>query len=127
MVKVKTSMGLEENVAGALCYALIWITGILFFFMEKENKTIRFHAMQSILTFIPLTILGWILGWIGAPSIGGYGYYNYSYNPGIPALVWLSWAIWIITVLLWLILMFKAYNGEKFKLPVIGDIAEKHA
>ena len=70
MVKAKTSMGLEENVAGALCYALIWITGIIFFFMEKENKTIRFHAMQSILTFIPLTILGWILGWIGAPSIG---------------------------------------------------------
>ena len=121
MTKGKSTMGLEENVASALCYVLIWLTGIIFFFMEKENKTVRFHAMQSILTFIPLTILGWILGWIGAPSIG----WGYSYNPGIPALVWASWVIWLITGLLWLILMFKAYKGEKFKLPVIGDIAEK--
>ncbi|MCK5258796.1 MAG: hypothetical protein KAJ69_04690, partial [Thermoplasmatales archaeon] len=129
MVKAKSAMRLEENVASALCYVLIWLTGIIFFFMEKENKTIRFHAMQSILTFIPLSILGWILGWIGAPSVGwgSYGYYGYSYNPGIPALLWLSWAIWAITGLLWLILVFKAYKGEKFKLPVIGDIAEKHA
>ena len=129
MAKAKSTMGLEENVASALCYVLTWLTGIIFFFMEKENKTVRFHAMQSILTFIPLTILGWILGWIGQPSFGygGYGYYGYSYSPGIPALVWASWAIWAITGLLWLILVFKAYKGEKFKLPVIGDIAEKHA
>ena len=122
-------MNLEENVASALCYVLIWLTGIIFFFMEKENKTVRFHAMQSILTFIPLSILGWILGWIGRPSFGygSYGYYGYSYSPGIPALLWASWAIWAITGLLWLILVFKAYQGEKFKLPVIGDIAEKHA
>ena len=129
MVKAKSAMGLEENVASALCYVLIWLTGIIFFFMEKENKTIRFHAMQSILTFIPLSILGWILGWIGAPSVGwgSYGYYSYPYNPGIPALVWASWAIWAITGLLWIILVFKAYKGEKFKLPIVGDIAEKNA
>ena len=129
MASGKSTMGLEENVASALCYVLTWLTGIIFFFMEKENKTVRFHAMQSILTFIPLTILGWILGWIGRPSFGygSYGYYGYSYSPGIPALVWASWGIWAITGLLWLILVFKAYKGEKFKLPVIGDIAEKHA
>ena len=129
MAKGKSSMNLEENIASVICYVGIWVTGIIFFFMEKENKTVRFHAMQSILTFIPLSILGWILGWIGAPSVGwgSYGYYGYSYNPGIPALLWLSWAIWVITGLLWLILVFKAYKGEKFKLPVIGDIAEKHA
>ena len=129
MAKAKVAMGLEENVAGALCYVLTWLTGIIFFFMEKENKTVRFHAMQSILTFIPLTILAWILGWIGAPRWTGYGgWFGYgSFSPGIPALVWLSWAIWAITGLLWLILMFKAYKGEKFKLPVIGDIAEKLA
>lgn len=128
MAKAKTAMGLEENVASALCYVLTWLTGIIFFFMEKENKTVRFHAMQSILTFIPLTILGWILGWVGAPRWTGYGgLYGYgSFSPGIPALVWASWAIWAITGLLWIILVFKAYKGEKFKLPVIGDIAEKH-
>lgn len=126
----KTSMNLEENIAGVLCYILVWVTGIIFYFLEKENKTVRFHAMQSILTFLPLSILGWIFGWIGAPSVSyGTGYMGYSIptlNPGIPALIWLSWIIWVITVILWLILMFKAYKGEKFKLPVVGDIAEKH-
>jgi len=128
MAKAKTTMNLEENVASALCYVLMWLTGIIFYFMEKENKTVRFHAMQSILTFLPLTIIGFIFGWIGAPSVGwGYGYYDVSYNPGIPALIWLSWAIYAVMFILWLVLIIKAYQGEKFKLPVVGDIAEKHA
>ena len=124
----KTSMNLDENVASLLCYVLTWLTGIIFYLVEKENKTVRFHALQSILTFIPLTVLGWILGWIGRPSVGwGYGYTGYSYNPGIPALVWVSYGIWALTAILWLILIIKAYQGEKFKLPIVGDIAEKHA
>ena len=106
----KTSMNLEENVAGALCYVIVWITGIIFFFLEKENKTVRFHAMQSILTFLPLSILGWIIGWIGAPKVayGGYGWWGtgVTVDPGIPALVWLSWIILVITIILWLILHF---------------------
>lgn len=123
----KSSMNLEENVAGALCYVIVWITGIIFFFLEKENKTVRFHAMQSILTFLPLTILSAVVGWIGAPKFTGWGPSGWGWDPGIPALVWLSWIIWVITIILWLILMFKAYQGEKFKLPIVGDIAEKHA
>ena len=123
MAKAKTTMNLEENVASALCYVLTWITGIIFYFLEKDNKTVRFHAMQSILTFLPLTIIGYIFGWIGAPSIG----WGYSYNPGIPVLIWLSWAIYAVTFILWLILIIKAYQGEKFKLPIVGDIAEKNS
>ena len=131
----KTSMNLEENIAGVLCYLLTWITGIIFYFMEKKNKTVRFHALQSILTFLPLMILTWIFVWIGSPSVGyygstnvyGYSVPNYSYNPGIPALIYLSWLIDVIIAILWIVLMIKAYQGEKFKLPIIGDIAEKHA
>ena len=135
MAEVKSTMNMKENVASALCYVLTWLTGIIFYLVEKENKTVRFHAMQSILTFLPLTILAWILGYVGAPSVGYYGstnYYgydvpNYTYNPGIPVLIWISWGIWVLTVILWLILIIKAYQGEKFKLPIIGDIAEKHS
>jgi len=124
----KTSMNIEENMAGLLCYLVVWVTGIIFYFMEKKNKTVRFHALQSILTFLPLSVIGWLVGWIGMPKLGyGYGYYGWSYDPGIPALVYLSWVIWAITVILWLVLMIKAYQGEKFKLPIVGDIAEKHA
>ena len=129
MEKGKSTMNMEENVASALCYVLTWLTGLIFYFMEKENKTVRFHAMQSILTFIPLTIIAWILGWVGAPkwSYGGGWYGIGSYDPGIPALVWASWGIWALTGILWIILVFKAYQGQKFKLPIVGDIAEKHA
>lgn len=123
----ESSMKMEENVASALCYVLTWLTGIIFYFLEKKNKTVRFHAMQSILTFIPLTILGWLLGWLGAPKVHWSGGWSYSYDPGIPALIYLSWIIWIVMFVLWVILIIKAYQGEKFKLPVVGDIAEKHS
>ncbi|RZN34334.1 MAG: DUF4870 domain-containing protein [Methanophagales archaeon ANME-1-THS] len=103
----KTSMGLEENIAGVLCYILTWITGIVFLILEKENKFVRFHAWQSIATFLPLWIIGLIFTWI--PFIG-----------------WaISTLIWILMVILWLVLMFKAYQGEMYKLPIAGDFAEK--
>ncbi len=127
----KATFGLEENVASVLCYVLVWITGIVMYLVEKKNKTVRFHALQSFLTFLPLMILGWIFIWIGSPSVTYSSYMGYTvptgYNPGIPALIWLSWAIWAITAILWVIFIIKAYQGEKFKLPIIGDIAEKHA
>ena len=128
MTNKKTSMNLDENVSSALCYVLTWITGIIFYFMEKENKTVRFHAMQSILTFLPLMILGSIFGWIGAPkwTYGSGPYGIGGFDPGIPALTYLSWIIWIIMLILWILLIIKAYQGEKFKLPVVGDMAEKH-
>ncbi len=126
----KTSLGLEENVAGLLSYVLGWLTGLIFLLAEKKSKFVRFHALQSIMTFLPLSVLAWLLGWIGAPKVTYGSYYEYSVptvNPGIPALIYLSWIIWAISFVLWIILMIKAYQGEKFKLPVVGDIAEKHA
>ena len=103
----KTSMNLEENLAGLLCYVLGWLTGIVFLVLEKENKFVRFHAFQSLLTFLPLCVAAWILGWI--PLVG-----------------WaLAGLVWILIFILWLILMFKAYRGEKYKLPLVGDIAER--
>ena len=103
----KTSMNLEENVAGLLCYVVGWITGIVFLVLEKENTFVRFHALQSILTFLPLSVIAWILGWI--PFVG-----------------WaLGALVSILIVILWLILMYKAYQGERYKLPLAGEIAEK--
>lgn len=103
----KTSTNLEENVASALCYVFAWLTGLIFYLIEKENKTVRFHAMQSILTFLPLTVLAYLFVWI--PFIG-----------------WIiRYLIGLIMFILWIVLMIKAYQGEKFKVPIVGDIAEK--
>jgi len=108
----KTSMNMEENMASLLCYILGWITGLIFYLMEKENKTVKFHAMQSILTFLPLTIFAFILS---------------AMSWFIPFIWILSWLVGILIFILWIILMIKAYQGEKFKLPIVGDIAEKQA
>jgi uncharacterized membrane protein len=105
----KTSTGLAENIAGLLCYVAGWISGLVFFLMEKENKLVRFHAMQSIVVFGVLTVASFILGWI--PVIGAI----------------LTWIIWVIGVVLWIVLMVKAYQGAKFKLPWAGNLAEKWA
>ncbi len=114
----KTSLGLEENIAGALCYVFVWITGIVFYVVEKDNKFVRFHAVQSILVFLPLSIISFLFG-------GAFGLV--VYGPGWIFLAWISWIFWAITIILWLILMLKAFQGEKFKLPIVGDIAEKNS
>ena len=114
----KTSLGLEENLEGALCYLLLWVTGIIFYVVENKNKFVRYHAMQSILVFLPLSILAWIFG-------GAFGLF--FFGPGLYFLWWISWIIWVFVVILWLILMLKAYQGEKFKLPIVGDIAERNS
>ena len=127
MAKAKTSMNMEENVESALCYVLMWVTGLIFYFLEKDNKTVRFHAMQSILTFLPLTIIGWIFyGLLGVSYASGSTFgYSYTYATGYSIFWYIGMLINVLMFILWLILMFKAYQGEKFKVPIVGDIAEK--
>ena len=105
----KTSTGLEENVAGLLCYVLGWISGIVFLILEPKNKLVRYHAIQSIIVFGAINIASIILGWI--PAIGGF----------------FVWALGVLAIILWIVLMVKAYKGEKYKLPVSGNMAEKWA
>jgi len=105
----KSSTGLEQNIAGLLCYLAAWITGIIFLVIEKENKFVRFHAWQSIIVFGAITILSIVLGFI--PIIGAI----------------INWILSILAFILWIILMYKAYKGEMYKLPVAGQIAETQA
>lgn len=114
----KTSLGMDENIEGLLCYVLGWITGIVFLVLEKDNKFVRFHAMQSIATFLALTIISVVISMIGSAFFWGFG--------GLWMIFGLiSTLIWILALILWLILMFKAYQGEMYKLPIVGDFAEK--
>ena len=102
----EATINLSPNITGVLCYLGIWVTGIIFFILEQKNKWIRFHAAQSIVVFGGLGIALGILHWI--PFIGWF----------------FTVVIWIIGVILWIILMSRAYNGERYKLPLAGDIAE---
>jgi len=119
----KTSMGMEPNVAGLLCYLFGWITGLIFLLMEKENKFVRFHAMQSIVVFGAISIVFIILQIIASitfnPFAFGFGLWG--------VLSILIWLLWILTAVLWIILMIQAYQGKKLKLPWAGNFAEKQA
>ena len=122
----KSSTGLEENVAALLSYIFGWISGLIFFLMEKDSRLVRFHAMQSILlnvTFIVVLIalyIAWavvviVLGMISdvlAP-IGGLLF-------GLLILVFC-----IAIVIAWVMCLIKAYGQQYFKLPVLGNFAEK--
>ena len=105
----KTSVGLNENIAGLLCYVLGWVSGVVFLLIEQENKFVRFHAIQSIVVFGVLNISGIILGLI--PIFGGA----------------FSAIISVLSFVFWIVLMLKAYQAKKYKLPWAGDFAEKRA
>jgi uncharacterized membrane protein len=106
----RTAMGADPNVAGALCYALGWITGVAFLLTESRNGFVRFHAWQSTIVFGTLSV-AWFLC-LSIPFVG-----------------WLISLMILppLSAVLWLLLMFKAYQGERFKLPLAGDIAEQRA
>ncbi len=101
----KSSTGLDQNIAGLLTYVFGWITGLIFFFIEKQSSFVKFHAMQSILTFGAITILNILLGNV----------------------ILLGFLIRILSAIVWVFLIYKAYNNEMFKVPYLGDIAEKQS
>lgn len=102
----KTGVGLEPNLAGLLCYLLGWVTGLVFLLLEKD-RFVRFHAIQSVVVFgvlnlafclILIPIIGWVFGW----------------------------GVILLAFILWVVLMVRAYQGFKTKLPAAGNFAEKH-
>jgi len=107
----KSSTGLDENVAGLLCYVLGWVSGLVFVLIEQESKFVRFHAVQSIYVFGIYTIVGIILvtflGWI--PILG----------------IIIYVLVWGVGIGLAIFLMIKAYQGTEFKLPWAGNFAER--
>jgi uncharacterized membrane protein len=109
--------GLEENVAGLLSYILGWVTGLIFFLIDKR-PFVRFHAAQSIIMSIALFVVYFGIAFVfGMLSFAHLGFLAFALYPLVGLLVFV----------LWIFLMYKAYQHEKFKLPFIGDIAEKMA
>ena len=102
----KTSTGFDANVAAALSYLVGFVTGIIFLVVEKENRFVRFHAMQSTLLFIGIILVDILVQMV--PILG--------------ALIVLFLII-PLSAVLWLLMMFKAYQGEEYKLPLVGQMA----
>ena len=122
----KSSTGLDENVAALLSYVATWVSGLIFFLIEKNSRLVRFHAMQSILlfgVFIVGEVAIWIVSFILAIILG--------YISGLlGTLAWalmslLGFVLFIAALIGWIVCMIKAYQFQYFKLPVLGNFAEK--
>jgi len=118
-VNTPASSGLDSNIAGLLCYLFGWVSGLIFLLIDKR-PLVRFHAVQSIGISVAAVVIGivfWIVTFILAVVTSGAGLLLTLLFPVI------MFGIFAVVILC----MFKAYKNEKFKLPVIGDIAEKVA
>lgn len=103
----KTILGITENLEALLCYVLGWISGLIFLFIEKDNAYVRFHALQSLVTFGVLHGASFVI--LVIPVLGAL----------------LSFLIGIVSAVLWIVTMVKSYKGERYKLPVVGDFVEQ--
>jgi uncharacterized membrane protein len=108
-----SSEGLAENVAGLLCYAVGWLTGIIFLLIDKR-PFVKFHAAQSIVVFGALTILKVGLGIV--MGIGGF--------VGFGLWAMISMVLGLLGLVLWILLMIKAYQHELFRVPIAAPIAD---
>jgi uncharacterized membrane protein len=109
-----TQSGLSENVAGLLCYLLGWITGLIFFLIDKR-PFVRFHAAQSIVVFGGLTVIRIVLAMLFVS--GGVA--------GVSMGMGLLWIVSLVGLVLWILLMVKAYQGEKYRVPLAADLADQ--
>ena|SRR5882672_5878630 len=127
----QSATGMDPKVAAAISY--IWIVGLIFFFLEKENRFVRFHALQSILFGIANTVIMMVLVVVAVILTFAFGIGGAIVGGGIGTLiqmlVWLIWLVfWLIAMVCLVGLVFaavKAYQGQMFKLPIIGNMAEK--
>ncbi len=103
--KGRSSTGLDETVAGLLCYLFGFFSGIIFLAIERESRFVKFHAMQSTVTFLAIFVLLLIFGWI--PLLGH--------------------LIWLVALILWLFLMVSALRGKEYELPITGKMAREKA
>ena len=122
----KSSTGLDENIAALLSYIFGWVSGLIFFLMEKDSRLVRFHAMQSILLnvlIIVLVIVFWILTFILVLIGAAIGDVIGTIFSLLATLLWLAFSVGILIA--WILCLVKAFQGQYFKLPIIGNFAEK--
>jgi len=112
-----TQPQMSENVAATLSYALGWVTGLIFYFIDKR-PFVRFHAAQSIIVFGALHILIILTTVLFGLGFAAGGFANFSLGLSLYRILDL------ISLALWIVLMVKAHQGQRFRVPVAADVAE---
>jgi uncharacterized membrane protein len=115
-----SSTGVDATLASVLCYAAWWITGLIFLFLEREHRGVRFHAAQSLVVFGSLSLVMGLIAALSATAL--------FLMPSVFRSVWaLNSIVWFGGVVLWLVLMLQTFRGHRWRLPLAGDLAERIA
>jgi uncharacterized membrane protein len=115
---VESSTGLSPRLAAALAYGGWWVSGLLFWWIERRDAFVRFHAAQSVVAFGLVALLIALFGGLGVLSL--------SVMPSaFGSLMWAAGATWIAGLLLWLAAIASAARGRLWRLPVAGRVAER--
>lgn len=106
-MKERSSLGVAANLAAALSYLFGWITGLIVVLLETRSEFVRFHARQSVFTFGGLTLIAIVIN-------------------AVPVLAPLfAMLLPVLALVLWIVLLIKSYQGDRYKLPLVGDWAER--
>jgi uncharacterized membrane protein len=115
-----TSTGVDARLSAVLCYAGWWVTGLVFLFAERRDRTVRFHAAQSLIVFGVLSVALFLCG--GASAIA-----FFVATPTFQLVQAFGNALWFGAVLLWLFLLLKTWKGETWRVPIAADLASRLA
>lgn len=113
-----SSTGLQSNTAAALAYSGWWITGAMFWFVERRDRFVRFHAAQATITFGAFALT---IGLCGVLAVASLSFMPAAFSPLIAAAA----ATWVTGVILWLIALWKAASGDEWRIPVAADLADR--
>ena len=115
-----TSTGVDARLASVLCYAGWWVTGLVFLFAERRHAGVRFHAAQSIVVFGSLSAALFACG--GASAVA-----FVVAVPSFQILQVVGSVLWVVAAGMWLVLLLRTWQGERWQVPLAGDLARKIA
>ena len=115
-----TSTGVDPRLSALLCYAAWWVSGLIFLIIERQHREVRFHAAQSLVLFGGLSVLIALLSFfsVGMLMVSGGAF---------QAARLLVYGVWIGAVVVWLLLMYRTFYVETWRVPLVGGLAERMA
>ena len=113
-----SSTGLAPNMAAALSYLAWWVSGLLFFLIERDNRFVKFHAAQALVGLGILWALGLTLWAVAFVAL-------FVSSAASTVLLYASFGVWMLGILAWAICIVRAWNGDEFELPIVGGIARR--
>ena len=113
-----STTGLDERLAGVLCYSVWWVTGGLFLLLERQHRIIRFHAAQSLILFGVVSALLVAFGALSAVSL--------MLSSAVYELMQVfGKLLWLGATVVWLVLVLRAWRGEVWRVPLVAALADR--